>query len=134
MTYAPPHGQATAAEDRYQRLPQMLYLPRGPAEDPPQVSADPRALAASVPLRVVFCTLHDLVAQVAHASGTASLHECNRFPLIIRGLADAFLREEKYQHENRAKPNVKRSHFYLRRSLVSLRIFDPYVKDDSKSM
>src|SRR3970040_391668 len=58
---------------------------------------------------------NDLVPQVSHASGIASLHECNRFPLIIRRLADTFLREEKYKDENRAMPKGKKSHFYLSR-------------------
>jgi hypothetical protein len=60
--------------------------------------------------------IHDLVSQVSHAAGIASLHECNRFTLIVRRLADTLLRQEKYQDENRARPKVKKFHFYLRPS------------------
>jgi hypothetical protein len=65
---------------------------------------------------------HDLVPQVSHAAGIASLHECNRFALIVRRLADTFLREEKYQDENRARPKVKKFHFYLRPSFRFFRL------------
>src|SRR5215813_143463 len=77
---------------------------------------------------------HDLVSQVSHAARIASLHERNRFTLIVRRLADTFLREEKYQDENRATPKVKKVSFYLRPCLVSPRIYrpiryaQPYVK------
>src|SRR5215510_10658016 len=57
---------------------------------------------------------HDLVSQVSHPAGIASLHECNRLALIIGRLANTFLREEKYQDEKRARPKVKKVHFYLR--------------------
>jgi hypothetical protein len=50
------------------------------------------------------------------------LHECNRFALIVRRLADTFLREEKYQDENRARPKVKKFHFYLRPSFRFFRL------------
>src|SRR4029434_447471 len=65
---------------------------------------------------------HDLVPQVSHAAGIASLHECNRFALIVRRLADTFLREEKYQDDNRARPKVKKFHFYLRPSFRFFRL------------
>jgi hypothetical protein len=74
--------------------------------------------------------------QVSHAAGIASLHECNRFALIIRRLADTFLREKKYQDENQARPKVKKFHFYLRPSLVFSvgGNVDPYVKDNNMSI
>src|SRR4030095_3881378 len=66
--------------------------------------------------------IHDLVPQVSHAAGIASLHECNRFALIVRRLAHTFLRKEKYQDENRAGPKVKKFHFYLRPSFRFFRL------------
>jgi hypothetical protein len=50
------------------------------------------------------------------------LHECNRFALIVRRLADTVVREEKYQDENRARPKVKKFHFYLRPSFRFFRL------------
>src|SRR5262249_48776831 len=77
---------------------------------------------------------HDLVSQVSHPAGIASLHECNRLALIIGRLADTFLREEKYQDENRARPKVKKVHFSLRPGFRSPRIIDPYVANSHMSI
>jgi hypothetical protein len=79
--------------------------------------------------------IHDLVSQVSHPAGIASLHENNRFALIIRRLADTVVRE-KYQDENRARPKVKKFHFYLRPSSAFSVAgnADPYVKDNNMSI
>src|SRR5262249_41732168 len=50
---------SAAGEDLYRQSLQKLLRPLDPAEDPPRVSADPRASAASAPRRVAFCTLHE---------------------------------------------------------------------------
>src|SRR5262245_48896909 len=77
---------------------------------------------------------HDPVPQVSHTAGIASLHQCNRFALIVRRLADAFLREEKYQDENRARPKVKKFHFTSIHLFVSPRIIDPYATNNYMSI
>src|SRR5262245_39233705 len=79
---------------------------------------------------------HDLVSQVSHAAGIASLHERNRFTLIIRRLAETFVREGEYEDENRARPKVKKFHFtsvHLLAFSVSGNV-DPYVNDKTMSI
>jgi len=77
---------------------------------------------------------HDLVSQVSHAAGIASLHERNRFALIVRRLADTFLREEKHQDENRATPKVKKFHFTSVYVWCRPAFIDPYVTHNHMSI